>query len=233
MPGYRHGAVLVAASLLGCGGSHSGSGETSAPIAHDAGTGPAVAPGDPDAGEAVQDAGGGDVTDEPIGVLRCGGVRGPFQRRVSGGTSTPPGAATTPPEPTRSPCDPDYPSTIYAGSNGNGIFRSTDCGATWGLVSTGAHASDMSSGNAWSMAIDPVTPDTMYVVEGYGSSGLWKSTNGGVDWQNVLTDPAITTAFYRQRLHHGREHRPHGPYAPRHRTLPRLRVRSSLRGREL
>ncbi len=54
----------------------------------------------------------------------------------------------------------------------------------------------MSSGNAWSMAIDPVTPDTMYVVEGYGSSGLWKSTNGGVDWANVLTDPVITAAFY-------------------------------------
>jgi hypothetical protein len=91
---------------------------------------------------------------------------------------------------------PDYPSTVYAGSNGKGIFRSVDCGATWAVVSTGAHASDMASGNAWSMAIDPVAPDTMYVVEGYGSSGLWKSTNAGVDWDNVLTDPTVTAAFY-------------------------------------
>jgi hypothetical protein len=34
------------------------------------------------------------------------------------------------------------------------------------------------------------------VVEGYGSVGLWKSTNGGVDWKNVLTDPTVTAAFY-------------------------------------
>jgi hypothetical protein len=91
---------------------------------------------------------------------------------------------------------PDYPSTIYAGVHGEGIFRSVDCGATWNVVSTGTHASDMRSGTPWSMAIDPVTPDTMYVVEGYGSSGLWKSTNGGIDWDNVLTDPIVTAAFY-------------------------------------
>ena len=91
---------------------------------------------------------------------------------------------------------PDDPAIVYTGADSHGIFRSTDCGATWALVSTGAHAKDLASGNPWSMAIDPVEPDTMYVVEGYGSSGLWKSTNGGVDWANVLTDPAITSAFY-------------------------------------
>ncbi len=32
---------------------------------------------------------------------------------------------------------PDYPSTIYAGTKNQGIYRSVDCGATWGLVSTG------------------------------------------------------------------------------------------------
>jgi hypothetical protein len=91
---------------------------------------------------------------------------------------------------------PDAPATIYSGSDGAGIFRSTDCGGTWTRINTGAHASDLSSGSSWSLRIDPVVPDTMYAVVGYGTSGLWKSTNAGVDWNNVLTDPAITSAFY-------------------------------------
>ncbi len=90
---------------------------------------------------------------------------------------------------------PDNPAIVYAGADSNGIFRSTDCGATWALVNTGQNAVALSSGRPWSLVIDPITPDVMYTVEGYGTSGLWKSTNGGVDWSNVLT-PAISAAFY-------------------------------------
>jgi hypothetical protein len=63
------------------------------------------------------------------------------------------------------------------------------------VVNTGANGAQMSSGRPWSMVVDPVTPDVMYVVQGYGASGLWKSTNAGVDWQQILT-PDITAAFY-------------------------------------
>jgi hypothetical protein len=90
---------------------------------------------------------------------------------------------------------PDNPAIVYAGADSNGMFRSTDCGATWTLVNTGQNADAMSSGRPWSLVIDPITPDVMYTVQGYGTSGLWKSTNAGVDWTNVLT-PAITAAFY-------------------------------------
>ena len=90
---------------------------------------------------------------------------------------------------------PDDPAVVYTGADSNGIFKSVDCGATWALVSTGANADAMRSGRPWSMVIDPVTPDVMYVVQGYGASGLWKSTNAGVDWQQVLTAD-ITAAFY-------------------------------------
>lgn len=90
---------------------------------------------------------------------------------------------------------PDNPAVIYAGADSNGIFKSTDCGATWALVNTGANAAAISSGRPWSLAIDQVTPDVMYTAEGYGASGLWKSTNAGVDWQQVLTAD-ITSAFY-------------------------------------
>ena len=90
---------------------------------------------------------------------------------------------------------PDDPAIVYTGVDSNGIFKSTDCGATWALVNTGTNVAAMSSGRPWSMAIDPVTPDVMYAVEGYGTSGLWKSSNAGVDWEQILT-PNITSAFY-------------------------------------
>jgi hypothetical protein len=89
---------------------------------------------------------------------------------------------------------PDNPAVIYAGADSNGNFKSTDCGATWALVNTGANAQSLSSGRPWSFVIDPVIPDIMYVVEGYGASGLWKSTNAGVDWTQILT-PNVTSAF--------------------------------------
>ena len=90
---------------------------------------------------------------------------------------------------------PDNPAIVYAGADSNGIFKSTDCGATWALVNTGTNAAAMSSGRPWSLVIDPVVPDLMYAVEGYGASGLWKSTNAGVDWVQILTSN-ITGAFY-------------------------------------
>jgi hypothetical protein len=89
----------------------------------------------------------------------------------------------------------DNPAIVYAGADSNGMFRSTDCGATWTRINTGQHATEMSSGRPWSLVIDPITPDVMYTVQGYGASGVWKSTNAGVDWNNVLT-PEISSAFY-------------------------------------
>jgi hypothetical protein len=90
---------------------------------------------------------------------------------------------------------PDNPAIVYTGADSNGMYRSTDCGATWSRINTGQNAAALSSGRPWSLVIDPVTPDVMYTVQGYGASGLWKSTNAGVDWANVMT-PEISKAFY-------------------------------------
>jgi hypothetical protein len=77
--------------------------------------------------------------------------------------------------------------TVYVGAvNGGGVFKSTDCGATWAHVNTGKNASDMDSGKLWSMVIDPVDPEVLYSINGYGAEGLWKTTNGGVDWENLF-----------------------------------------------
>lgn len=90
---------------------------------------------------------------------------------------------------------PDNPAIVYAGADSNGMFRSTDCGQTWARVNTGENATELGSGRPWSLVIDPITPDVMYTVQGYGASGLWKSSNAGVDWANVLP-PEISNAFY-------------------------------------
>jgi hypothetical protein len=92
---------------------------------------------------------------------------------------TPTGAILVNPKDTR---------IVYAGSEGSGLFKSTDCGASFVHVSTGMNTSSISSGRMWDMVIDPVEPDTLYTVEGYGAGGLWKSTNAGVDWVNTTPD---------------------------------------------
>src|SRR2546430_15022419 len=51
--------------------------------------------------------------------------------------------------------DPQTPSTLYAGANGNGIYKSTDAGASWTNV--------LSYARVEALAIDPQTPTTLYV----------------------------------------------------------------------
>lgn len=82
--------------------------------------------------------------------------------------------------------DPQNSGTVYVTTALSGIFKSIDCGATWTKTNTGRNGDQIDMGQVWSAAIDPVNPQILYVLTGYGPSGLWKSTNGGVDWDNVL-----------------------------------------------
>jgi len=87
--------------------------------------------------------------------------------------------------------DPFNPSIVWlAAGNGNmtaGLFKSTDCAATWTHTNTGRNSSIIDSSSDWSIAIDFVTPGVMYLVGGYGGLNLWKTTNGGVDWDPLFT----------------------------------------------
>ncbi|HEV8248246.1 MAG TPA: hypothetical protein VGP93_20865, partial [Polyangiaceae bacterium] len=70
-----------------------------------------------------------------------------------------------------------------------GVFKSTDCGASWAKISTGRGASSLETGDPWALKIDPVNPDNMFIDNGYGSPPtLFKSTNGGVDWDPLSPD---------------------------------------------
>jgi hypothetical protein len=93
---------------------------------------------------------------------------------------------------------PDAPLTLYVGTCGYGIWKTTDGGSTWRHVSTGRNGRRLGNGTNgssrnWSLAVDPTDSNELYTVDGYGTSqGLWKSTNGGVDW-----DPLLSAALMR------------------------------------
>ena len=72
------------------------------------------------------------------------------------------------------------------------MFKSTDGGGTWGAVNTGLTASVYVA----ALAIDPVTPSTLYA--GTDGGGVFKSTDGGGTWSAVntgLPDDAVVYAL--------------------------------------
>jgi hypothetical protein len=87
--------------------------------------------------------------------------------------------------------DPYTNGTVWLGADpGNGgaggLFKSTDCGATWAHVNNGTNGSTVDGAKIWSLVIDPISAGTIYVVGAYGPQGLWKSTNGGADWVQLF-----------------------------------------------
>src|SRR2546425_9241549 len=86
--------------------------------------------------------------------------------------------------------DPQTPPTLYAGTGGDGIFKSTDGGGNWSAVNTGLTTL---YGSIWvnALGIDPQTPTTLYA--GTGGGGIFKSTDGGANWRAANT--GLTTLY--------------------------------------
>lgn len=92
---------------------------------------------------------------------------------------------------------PSNPDILYAGSGesnnlrssswGNGIYKSTDAGATW------THIGLTESQHVGRIIVHPADPDIVYVAAGGplwtggGERGLYKSTDGGRTWTNILS----------------------------------------------
>src|SRR5438094_875201 len=68
---------------------------------------------------------------------------------------------------------PQTATTVYAGTCGGGVFKSTDGGATWS-------ASGLTDASVLALALDPQTPTTLYA--GTYGGGVFKSTDGGTTW---------------------------------------------------
>jgi photosystem II stability/assembly factor-like uncharacterized protein len=80
---------------------------------------------------------------------------------------------------------PSQPHTIYAATPVGGLWRTQDDGANWMLLS------NLPKLGITEIAVNPLAPDTMYMLTGDGdgrlmhgppSVGVLKSVNGGQDW---------------------------------------------------
>ncbi len=85
--------------------------------------------------------------------------------------------------------DPLSPARILAGT-GHGVARSSDGGVTWeprlnAAPTTAGLAPAIAVGIVTALAIDPVTPATVYA--GTASDGAFKSLDGGVSWSLTST----------------------------------------------
>jgi hypothetical protein len=91
--------------------------------------------------------------------------------------------------------DPNNPGTVYLGTAGFGIWKSTNCGSDWVKIDTGQNHAILDSGRQQTFYIDPTNSDTLYAMALYGSPGVqgfYESTNGGVDWTQIIPADVIT-----------------------------------------
>jgi photosystem II stability/assembly factor-like uncharacterized protein len=71
--------------------------------------------------------------------------------------------------------NPLTPETVYAGTWGAGVYKSTDAGATWSAMNNG-----LGNQYIYSLAVNPLQPDTLYAGTHRGQ--LYKSVDGGRSW---------------------------------------------------
>lgn len=88
---------------------------------------------------------------------------------------------------------PQMPSTIYVGTEENGILRSEDSGVTWERLRLGLRHSGSAYPEVYDLAISASSPDVLYAATtaGPGSpqgtdapsiGGIYKSVDGGDTW---------------------------------------------------
>jgi len=108
--------------------------------------------------------------------------------------------------------DPTTPTTIFVGSPGGGLWKSTNSGTNWTVVND-----QLANLGAAHLAIDPTNSNVMYLSTGDRdatdnySVGLLKSSDGGLTWNTtglsyvvsalqhvncVLIDPTNTQVLY-------------------------------------
>ena len=77
--------------------------------------------------------------------------------------------------------DPETPSSVYAGTQLDGVFRSFDGATSWHAANHGLRAAAVRS-----VAVDPTRPRRLYAV---AVNGIFRSGNGGATWTRLRSDP--------------------------------------------
>jgi photosystem II stability/assembly factor-like uncharacterized protein len=87
--------------------------------------------------------------------------------------------------------DPRDPNVIYAGFALGGVWKSTDAGGKWRVLTDSLEDIGVRSHAVGAIAIDPAHPDTIYVGTGEGNlsgdsymgQGILRSRDGGAHWE--------------------------------------------------
>src|SRR5436309_7785248 len=85
--------------------------------------------------------------------------------------------------------DPLNSNTLYAGTQGGGVFKTTDGGRSWHANNIGLQENPLGDMVVTALALDPRTPSTLYVGT---DSGVFKSTDEGRTWHASALDGDAT-----------------------------------------
>ena len=85
-----------------------------------------------------------------------------------------------------------YHNIMYAGTNGGGVYKSTDYGATWETVSRSTENPKQGQNLIYpyikghsAIAVDPDNHNAVYVGTGYlGRGNVYRSLDGGMNWNS-------------------------------------------------
>lgn len=80
------------------------------------------------------------------------------------------------PAPVTLAADPNNPDVVYAGTQGNGVYRSVDAGRSWVLLG-------LSGQIVKSLAVSPHDPGVIYA--GVKPAAVYKSSDGGQHWAEL------------------------------------------------
>ncbi len=101
-------------------------------------------------------------------------------------------------EPQTMKVDPTDPNTLYVGTFNDGVYRTTDGGATFVRVDTG-----FLGGGIYALALDPRNSNVIWASRGANGQGevfgtdatLAKSTDGGVTWAEYSGPPSLVVGI--------------------------------------
>jgi hypothetical protein len=94
--------------------------------------------------------------------------------------------------------DPDDADTLYIGVEGQGVYKSTNGGTSFGAASTTGFISPANI-HFYEMAVDPADSTHVFAAT---SSGLYRSVNGGTSWTQTDSSPAVSIDFNSVNTNH-------------------------------